>query len=200
MQNRHDILPGFDDYSSRSNDVFRACLSALSRPAMPFELPNVLEAPEPLKPQAAAVFITLADFETTFWLDEKLATAPAVAHFLRFHSGAKQVDTPADADFAIISTANAMPLLSSFKTGTAEFPDRSTTLIVQIESVEAQGWTFAGPGIKDTIQFRAAPLPSDFARQLLANRAAFPCGVDLIFTTETHVAALPRSVNLISGA
>ena len=146
MQNRHDILPGFDDYSSRSNDVFRACLSALSRPAMPFELPTSLEAPEPLKPQAAAVFLTLADFETTFWLDEQLATAPAVAHFLRFHSGAKQVDTPADADFAIISTPTPCRCSQDFSTGTAEYPDRSTTLIVQIESVEAAGLDLSRAG------------------------------------------------------
>lgn len=196
MATTPQLLPGFEDYSRQSNAIFRTCLDALSRPATIYELPAMLQTPHPLCPNAAAVFITLADFETSFWLDATLQSAPDVAHFLRFHTGAKQTDDYATADFALLADPARMPPLADFKTGTPEFPDRSTTVIVQVETLRPEGWTLTGPGVKDTISFSATPLPPDFVEQMTANRATFPCGVDLIFTTPTHLAALPRSVTL----
>lgn len=194
------LLPGFDDYGTEANAVFRACLAALSRPASLQPLQVALEAPSPLSPLAAAVMLTLADYETTFWLDEPLAAAPAVDEFLRFHTGARRTDAPAAADFAVIADVPAMPPLARFKQGTAEYPDRSTTLVLQVSELSAgAGMTFAGPGIKDRVSFSASLLPAGFIAQLQANRAVFPCGVDLIFAGAGQLAALPRSVNLVSG-
>jgi alpha-D-ribose 1-methylphosphonate 5-triphosphate synthase subunit PhnH len=199
MSQQANLLPGFDDYGTQSNEVFRTCLEVLSRPGHIVQLPDLLEAPAPLLPNAASIFLTLADFETTFWLDETLSNTSDVVEFLRFHTGAKQVANCADADFAIISDPVRMPGLSQFLLGTPEFPDRSTTLIIQVDTIKSEGWTFFGPGINGTISFSANPLPADFATQLAANRELFPRGVDLIFTNGTHIAALPRSVNLQIG-
>ncbi|MBU2533357.1 MAG: phosphonate C-P lyase system protein PhnH [Alphaproteobacteria bacterium] len=200
MSTHGDLLPGFDDYGSEANAVFRTCLTALSRPGLIQDFAPHLEAPAPLLPGAAAVLLTLADYETTFWLDATLARVAAVADFLRFHTGARQIDDAADADFAVIADPLTMPALSDFKLGTPEFPDRSTTLIVQVEQLQAAGMTFRGPGIKDRVALSASPLTVDFARQLAANRQAFPCGVDVIFVAPSNLAALPRSVNLLSEA
>ena len=92
-----------------------------------------------------------------------------------------------------------MPPLKVFAQGTPDYPDRSTTLLVQVDRLDGFGHTFEGPGINGRITFSAEPALPDFTRQLGENRAAFPCGVDLIFVTATTIAALPRSVRLVKG-
>ena len=86
-----------------------------------------------------------------------------------------------------------MSALSAFAQGTPDYPDRSTTLILQVETLTTAGWKLEGAGILGTTRFSAAPLPADFAVQMRANHAAFPCGVDLLFATRASLAALPRS-------
>src|SRR5262249_47744169 len=97
---------------------------------------------------------------------------------------------------AVISDATRMPPLADFAQGTAAYPDRSTTVIVSVRTLGAEGWKLEGPGINGCVHFSAAPLPEDFAAQVRANRAAFPKGVDVYLVTETAMAALPRSVVL----
>lgn len=196
MGNQSNLLPGFDDYPSQSNAVFKSCLHALSRPGLISDFEPNLKSPAPLLPTAAAVFLTLADFETKFWLDPALANHPAVIEFLRFHTGAQHVSNHNEADFAVLADSASIPALGEFMQGTPEFPDRSTTLIVQVAELAQNGWTFTGPGINGTLDFSATPLPQGFKSELLQNRSRFPCGIDLIFISTTQLAALPRSVNL----
>lgn len=192
------LQAGFDDYGARSNDVFRACLAALSRPCTVQPLDAGISAPSPLLPAMAAVAMTLADFETSIWLDPVLAAEPEVDEYLRFHTGARRTDAVSEADFALIGDASSMPGLQEFKQGTPEYPDRSTTLIIAVEELADRGMTFEGPGIDGSIAFAFHPMPAGFASQLRDNRCQFPCGVDMIFVTRTHIAALPRSAVLKS--
>lgn len=142
------------------------------------------------------MLLTLCDFETPVWLDVALLDAGGVREFLRFHTGARLVATPAEAAFAVISDPTRMPPLADFAQGTADYPDRSTTLIIGVHTLAPQGWKLEGPGIKGQVLFSAAPLPADFAGQVRANRAAFPRGVDIFLVTDDAIAALPRSVIL----
>jgi alpha-D-ribose 1-methylphosphonate 5-triphosphate synthase subunit PhnH len=143
--------------------------------------------------------LTLADYETPLWLDRVLAGAESVAAFLRFHTGARLVSEPAEASFALISDVANAPPLSAFAQGTPDYPDRSTTLIIEVERFSAEGWRLQGPGIAGETAFGAAPLAADFGAQLVANRAQFPLGVDVIFAAPLAVAALPRSVQLVEA-
>ena len=194
------LLPGFDDYGRDANTAFRTCLDALSRPGKihPFDLN--LTAPEPLLPAAAAVLLALADYETTCLLDPKLAQRNDIKSFLRFHTGVRFTDAANEADFAVIADVSEMPRLGSFKIGTPEFPDRSTTLIVQVDQLAATGLRFSGPGIDGVTRFSCHPMPKELEEQLIQNRSTFPCGVDLLFVTSTQIAALPRSVTLVGEA
>ncbi|MFN3744394.1 MAG: phosphonate C-P lyase system protein PhnH [Hyphomicrobiaceae bacterium] len=193
------IARGFGDPVHESQKVFRTVLDAMARPGRIAQLATSLEPPSPLLATSAGLMLALADYETTIWMDDTLAEVPAVGDFIRFHTGARLTQSLRDSDFALVAASDAMPPLASFAQGTPEYPDRSTTLIIQTEMLANSGWQFQGPGISDRIAFCAAPLPADFPQQLAANRGRFPCGVDVVFATRTEIAALPRSCRLVEA-
>jgi alpha-D-ribose 1-methylphosphonate 5-triphosphate synthase subunit PhnH len=193
------IQPAFRDAVRDSQSVFRLVMRAMASPGRILHLEARLASPAPLLAPAAALLLTLCDFETTVWLDPPLADRADVADFLRFHTGARLVTSAADATFAVIADPARMPALATFAQGTPDYPDRSATLIVQVDTLVTDGWTLEGPGIRKTARLSAAPLPTDFIAQLRANRASFPCGVDIVFATPTSLAALPRSVRLMAA-
>lgn len=196
------LQAGFANAVRDSQHVFRQCLHALSRPGVSVSIDVPVEAMPPVHSATAAVLLGLADFETSVWLDEKARRAPGFSGFLRFHTGARTCETPELADFAVVLDASGMPALSAFKQGTPEYPDRSTTLLIQVDALLPHGPHFTGPGINGATSFWAEPLPVDFAAQIVANRAAFPCGVDLLLISPTEMIGLPRSsaIEQVRGA
>lgn len=191
------IQPGFREPVHEQQAVFRQAMNAMARPGQILAFRPGLISPPPLPAPSAALLLTLCDFETSVWLDPPLSDTTSVREFLRFHTGARIVPEPAEAAFAVISDAARMPAIATFAQGTPEYPDRSTTLIIGVRNLSPEGWRLEGPGIRDHIRFSAALLPGDFAGQVRANRALFPRGVDMFFTTPTEIAALPRSVSLM---
>lgn len=185
--------PGFSDVVGESQATFRLCLQAMSRPGQIQPMSADLDVSAPLHPNSAAVLLSLSDYETTVWLEPGMRAVPEIGGFLQFHTGSRLVEHPGDADFAVISDLEAAPSLSVFKQGTLDYPDRSTTLIVQVNRLLDSGPVFKGPGIETSVRFKAEPTLSDFAAQLRANHLSFPCGVDLFFVTQYAIAALPRS-------
>lgn len=178
-----------------SQAVFRAVMDALARPGEIKPLVPAPAAPAPLSATAAAVALALLDYETPVWLDAPLANSPQVADWMRLQTGVRVTADPQTAAFAFLADPMRMPAFNAFSLGTAEYPDRSTTLVLQVERFEAGGrWSLSGPGIAGGRSFSSEPLPADFIERLAANRALFPRGVDLILVSPTAVAALPRSV------
>jgi alpha-D-ribose 1-methylphosphonate 5-triphosphate synthase subunit PhnH len=178
--------------------AFRAVMDAMSHPGRVNTLAALpAEWPAPLSAGAAAVALCLADFETPLWLDEAARDGDAAA-WLRFHTGARITSDPCEAAFAFVTEPRRAPDFQSFALGSLDYPDRSTTFILQVEAFGAgAARTLAGPGIRDTAAFSASPLPGDFDARLAANRALAPRGVDFIFVSATAVAALPRSTRLV---
>lgn len=190
------MQPAFSDAARETQAVFRIVMNALARPGRIQNFDPPFAAPAPLFPAAAAIMLTLADYETPIWLDAMLAGRPAVIDFLRFHTGAKITDDPKSANFAFIADIADAPPLGAFAQGLPAYPDRSTTLILQVEALTSRGWVLTGPGIDGEQGFGVSPLPAGFAQQLQDNRARFPLGVDLIFIAPDAIAALPRSTRL----
>lgn len=174
---------------------FRALMDAMARPG---EIKDVggIDAPPPLMAGTAAIVRSLADYETPVWLDDALAVAPAVASWIRFRTGAPLVTDPGQATFALIGNASALPDFTVFSPGRADYPDRSTTLVVQLEGFSGAAFSLAGPGIQTERTLAAEPLPDDFAARWAANGALFPCGIDLLLVAGDQVAALPRTVRV----
>ncbi|MGA0563612.1 phosphonate C-P lyase system protein PhnH [Ancylobacter sp. VNQ12] len=193
------LSAGFADPVFDAQAVFRAAMWALARPGRVEPVNAGLMPPAPLSPEAAALVLALCDYETPIWLDAALAAAPDVAQFLRFHTGASIVDDPGAARFALIADPLAMTDFAAFAQGSPEFPDASTTLIVQVAGFGAAGFTLEGPGIEGTVGFAATPLPEDLAARMAANRALFPLGVDLLLAGAGGVAGLPRSLTVRKG-
>ena len=188
------LKPGLIDPVMDSQAIFRKTMDALAQPGTLQDLAVILEPPAPLTPELAAIALTLADHEAPLWLDAALRSSREVVDYLRFHTGAAIVSDPQDAAFALISDAAAMPPLDAFSIGIQEYPDRSTTLVIVLTTLETgHGLELSGPGIAETAQLHAAPLPSDFRAQWQANRSLFPCGVDLILIAPGRIVGLPRS-------
>lgn len=189
---------GFADPVFQSQAAFRAVIDAMARPGTIHAIScEALLPPAPLSPAAAAVTLTLCDHDTPVWLDPPLAQAPGLAAWLTFHTGAVVTSDPSRAAFAIIQDGAALPDFNRFAPGTDEYPDRSTTLIVQVDGFSGgETIELAGPGIRGSRSFATHPLPADFAARWTANRMLFPRGVDLVLCSSTELAALPRSTRI----
>ncbi|MET1416044.1 phosphonate C-P lyase system protein PhnH [Roseibium sp. HPY-6] len=192
------LSAGFLDPVHDAQACFRAIMSVMARPGTRQKLVLCAEnPPEPLTPAAAAIALTLFDYDTPVWLDRPLMQSEAVKAFLRFHTGAPILSEPVEAAFALLSEPQSMIPLASFNQGSAEYPDQSTTVILTGQTFgKAQAVTLAGPGIKDTTAFSTGPTPPVFWDQVVSNNRLFPRGVDLIFAGTTEVAALPRSTRI----
>jgi alpha-D-ribose 1-methylphosphonate 5-triphosphate synthase subunit PhnH len=178
--------------------VFRAVMDAMARPGRVNALAAPpAEWPAPLNAGAAAVALCLADFETPVWLDEAARDGDAAA-WLRFHTGAPVTGDPREAAFAFMTDTRNAPDFQAFAAGTLDYPDRSTTFVLQVEAFGiGPARMLAGPGIADMAAFSASPLPGDFDARLAANHALAPRGVDFILASPSAVAALPRSTRIV---
>ena len=191
-------MPAFAEGSLVSQAVFRAVMQAFARPGEIYRVEG-MAAPAALSPAAAAVIETLADYETPVWLDAVLAKEPPVGEWIRFRTGAPLTGEPGEAAFAIIGDPRTLADFACFSPGSEDYPDRSTTIVLQIESFAGQAMTLKGPGIDGSRALAARPLPADFPARLAANRELFPRGVDLILTAGGRLAALPRSIRVNSA-
>ncbi len=181
---------GFADPPVEAAHVFRAALQAMARPGTVHAVAGA-RPPAPLSPAAGALALMLADHDTGLWLAPSLAAGP-VRDWLTFHTGAP-VASRAEARFAFGRWAEMLPL-ADFPQGTPEYPDRSATLVVEVDGLDAEpgaGHRLTGPGIRDE-----AWLTVPDAAALAANRRRFPLGLDLFLTCGDRLAALPRTVRI----
>lgn len=197
MENRSFALEGgFADPVLDPQSIFRAVMNAMAEPGTCQQVDGLANPPAPMTPASGAVALTLCDHDTSVWLDPDLNTVDIRA-WIQFQTGAATIDDPAQASFAFIGNASAMPNLSEFGAGSQEYPDRSTTLVLQVTSLEGGSrLTLSGPGIAGEARLAPATLPRDFLSQWEENRAHFPRGVDMILVAPDAVACLPRTTRI----
>ena len=188
------LTPGFADPVHGAQRCFRTLLTALSEPGLVLTLGGVTEPPAGLSSAMAAVALTLMDADTPIWRDAKAMRASG---WLRFHCGAPLIEDLGRAAFVLCAEGADAPPLGEMATGDDEFPDRSATLVLEVNSLsEGEGWTLQGPGINGVRQMKVTGLPSGFREAWTANGAMFPRGVDVIFTCGDRVAGLPRRIRI----
>jgi alpha-D-ribose 1-methylphosphonate 5-triphosphate synthase subunit PhnH len=170
----------------------------MARPGTVRPIAVAAPAPPPLCAGAAAIALTLCDHDTPVWLDGDLRGNDDAVAWLRFHCGCPIIEEPGRAAFAFARAAATLPPFEAFNLGAAEYPDRSTTLVLQVDTLHVGGGLIlTGPGIRERNALTASPLPHDVAARLAHNHALFPRGLDLLLASADAVAGLPRSVQVV---
>lgn len=191
------LQAGFEDVVHDAQRCFRAVLSAMAHPGMIEAVPAPAGMPAPLTPAMTAVLLTLADYDTPLWLDQVYDT-DAVRHYLAFHCGCPLTLQPGPARFIAVSGVAALPPLGELAPGTAEYPDRSVTVLLELPSFAAGGARvrLSGPGIRGLHEFSMGALDAAFWQEAQRNAWQYPLGVDFIFCAGGSVMALPRSTRI----
>lgn len=186
------VQPGFDDPVLDAQDCFRKVLDAMSRPGRIAAL-DLSSAPAPLNLASAGLALTLIDYDTPVFLSSKMQINAVIA-WLRFHCSAPITDDPKEAAFAILAEDDSWPAIDDFNPGDAKYPDRSTSLIIQLSSLSTGPQvTLQGPGIESQEIIRPAGLPASFWAERTENVSEFQLGVDCYLTSENRLIGLPRT-------
>ncbi|WP_137133154.1 phosphonate C-P lyase system protein PhnH [Rhizobium sp. FKY42] len=190
------LLPGFADPVFDAQAVFRAAMDALARPGTIQQIGCPLTPPKGLCAASAALMLTLCDYDTPVYLSAALAQG-VVPGWLGFHAGAKITSDKSTCAFAFFEKGSTLPAFGHFSQGTQDYPDRSTTIILEVASLEGGArLSLSGPGINGATEIAPLGLPATFLDQWRVNRALFPRGIDLILTCSNRLIGLPRTVNI----
>jgi alpha-D-ribose 1-methylphosphonate 5-triphosphate synthase subunit PhnH len=194
-----ELPAGFADKVLSAQSTFRSVMDAMARPGSVQRIIAASGAPHPMMRGTAAIALTLFDHDTPIWLDQRMSETSEVTRWLKFHTSAPVVPDSTVCSFAVVGDASTLPSLDRFSLGTNEYPDRSTTLILQVESL-AQGpaLQLCGPGIDGTAVLHAAIQPSDLLERLAINAALFPRGIDVVLVHDDTIVAIPRTTRLVA--
>lgn len=197
QSDKQSFVGGFGNPVFEAQTAFRAIMQAMAEPGLIVPLKTNLKPPAPLNPVAAAILCTLCDADTMLYQDAPKTDDQRVAAWVAFQTDAVLSTTPSLSNFALIASAQNLPTLDQFAQGTDEYPERSTTVIVQMDSlIDGPSLMLTGPGIRDKRIFQPADLPHHFPSSWMRNYAQFPRGVDIVFATANELACLPRSTKI----
>jgi alpha-D-ribose 1-methylphosphonate 5-triphosphate synthase subunit PhnH len=175
--------------------LFRAVMNAMAAPG------SLLMAPSPEPRNAMPLILkicdTLIDNEVTFSVlgekvDETFIDTVAMI------TNAAYVDA-ARADFVIIPTRSSDRALVNISRGTLEYPEKSATVIWQVEDLTIPGGasvTLSGPGIESSVACTLDGLSREDLALIREINHEYPLGIDLIFCDDRHIVALPRTTRI----
>jgi len=194
------LAPGFANPVDDTQNVFRTLLDALARPGtirtIDTTLPAAADANDPSRAGLAAFasLLTLADYVTPVWLAQPDA---ALAAALRFHADAPLAASAADASFAYVHDAAALPPLDAFAAGTPESPENAATVFVRVDALSGGApLTLSGPGIDGTGSIAPVGLPERFWSERAELASQFPCGIDFYLVCGASLVGLPRTTHV----
>nr|WP_320142748.1 phosphonate C-P lyase system protein PhnH [uncultured Cohaesibacter sp.] len=191
------MIGGLGDPVFQTQRLFRSIMDAMARPGTIHALKTDAQPPASIYPLTAAVLATLADADTPIWLEGRLSGNLTLTSWLTFHIGAPFATEPDGASFAVLKGGKEMPALDVFAKGTQDYPDRSATLIIEVEALsDMPKWFLSGPGIKEQNGLMVSDLAPLFLSQWQDNQGIFPRGVDIIFVSREAIACLPRTTNI----
>lgn len=186
---------GFSDSVLSSQQTFRHVLTAMSHPGQAAGPLSMVSSPKSMNPTVAALCLTLCDEDAPIWLAGSLS-CEAVRLYLSFHTGAPFTQRAGDASFAVTDDLVGLDF-STLNVGTTSYPDRSTTVIAQVDSLSGgPSVVLSGPGVNGERPCELPTLPPSFLIDWMERRHLFPCGIDLLFAAPTGVLALPRTVSI----
>lgn len=175
---------GFTDAPVQSAQCFRKIMNVIAKPGS-IEQVSAATPPAPLSIAAGSLLLTMCDAQTPIYLAGKYDN-PEVKEWITFHCNSPF--SKADNCMFALADWDSLQPIQNYPIGTPEYPDRSATLIVELDELTSSGCELSGPGIKQTSQLS---LPETKAFQ--KNAMLFPLGLDFYFTCGDKIAALPRT-------
>ena len=193
-----ELPAGFADKVLSAQSTFRSVMEAMARPRSVHHVVATVGTPSPLMRGTAAIALTLFDHDTPIFLDAGMSQTSDVAKWLKFHSGAPVVADASICHFALIANPSELADLAGFALGSNEYPDRSTTLILQVESLtQGRRYELCGPGIDGIATLHATIAPEDLFARLAINETLFPRGIDVVLAAGEAIVAIPRTTRLV---
>ncbi|EJJ30795.1 phosphonate C-P lyase system protein PhnH [Rhizobium sp. CF142] len=197
MSAKTDVLTGgFAEPVFEAQSVFKMLMDGMARPGTIQTVAAEVTAPAPLGIAAGAIGLTLCDHDTPVWLSAGLAKS-AIPEWLGFHTSAPLTAEKAEARFAFVEAGTMISTFGLFAAGTQEYPDRSTTVVIELADLEGgRRLALMGPGIQSVTEIAPVGLPETFLRLWTENRALFPRGVDIVLTAGKRFLCLPRTTKI----
>lgn len=190
---------GFSEPVFESQATFKLLMDCMARPGTIGSIEARSNPPATMGPGAGAIALTLCDHDTSVYLSAAMIEA-GVQGWLAFQTGALITGERTEAAFAFFEQDAAIPPLSTFSTGTQEYPDRSTTVVLELPSLtDGAELRLSGPGIDGETIIAPAGLPPHFADMWRENAALYPRGVDLVLVSGADILCLPRTSIIESG-
>jgi alpha-D-ribose 1-methylphosphonate 5-triphosphate synthase subunit PhnH len=191
-----ELPAGFADKVMSAQSTFRSVMDAMARPGSVQRIRAGAGTPAPMMHGTAAIALTLFDHDTPVWLDAAMSAIPDVAKWLKFHTSAPVITDASASSFAVIGDPQSLPPLERFALGSSEYPDRSTTLILQVDSLASgPALELTGPGIDGTAVLQAT-IPANLFERLAINANLFPRGIDVVLVHDDAIVAIPRTTRL----
>src|SRR5262245_19165791 len=191
-----ELPAGFADKVLSAQSTFRSVMDAMARPGSVQRVRALAGTPGAMMRGTAAIALTLFDHDTPVWLDGAMAAGGDVARWLKFHTSAPVLADSSVSSFAVIGDMQHLPPLDRFALGSIEYPDRSTTLILQVDSLSSgSALELTGPGIDGAAMLQAT-IPADLLERLAVNATLFPRGIDVVLVHDDAIVALPRTTRL----
>lgn len=197
MSAKTDVLTGgFAEPVFQAQSVFKMLMDGMARPGTIQTVAADVTAPAPLGIAAGAIGLTLCDHDTPVWLSAGLARS-AIPEWLGFHTSAPLTAEKAEARFAFVEAGTMISTFGLFAAGTQEYPDRSTTVVIELADLEGgRRLALMGPGIQSVTEIAPVGLPETFLRLWTENRALFPRGIDIVLTAGKRFLCLPRTTKI----
>ena len=194
-----ELPAGFADKVKSAQSTFRSVMDAMARPGSVQRIVAAAGTPAPMMRGTAAIALTLFDHDTPLWLDPLMSETSDVTKWLKFHTGAPVIADSSICSFALIGDARSLPALDRFAFGSNEYPDRSATLILQVESLtRGPALELHGPGIDGAALLQAMIQPHDLFERLAINATLFPRGIDVVLVHDDCIVAIPRTTRLVA--
>lgn len=186
---------GFKDKTFESQEAFRLILQATSNPGKKIQFTNDYHSRENLNASSINIIFTLLDLDTNVFIQS--AQESNISNFIKLHTGAPITKNKVESDFAVVTDGDLD--FDSFNEGLDQYPDKATTLIIQIHSMsQGEDFVLSGPGIKNSNRITLSGIPHNFKEKVNANSSKFPLGVDIFLTCKNELISLPRTIKIIN--
>ncbi|HTP59753.1 MAG TPA: phosphonate C-P lyase system protein PhnH [Spirochaetia bacterium] len=196
---------GFDEVFD-SQATFRALLGSLSRPGSLRSLPprRYPSAPDGFCPPALSILKTMCDHRVCFSVGSSAGRQEWISYLVM------NLSTPfrpvEEADYVLFNGESFEQDFTRLKRGTLEYPERSATALVCVQSLSSaestgsRGLRVSGPGVKGSITLAVAGFDARYLEERSAANRFYPMGIDLLLVDpEGNVAGLPRTSVVETG-